>query len=305
MSISRMEKETIVLGIVVVLLAIAGIWDKQITQMLMNQGSYFATFFQNYGLVFAGIIIFMATQIFIYYAQKSQLPTMAKISIYFLSFISGLYEVWQTVKYALFYTASSLSNLDNNLPIGAANNDGGIAAELPSWYSPALFILTIVLFILGSYLCSIWLKNKEFIELKALVIIGLGGIVAVYASSTIVDVMKNLWGRFRPYELVDDWSQFTSWFKINGANGHKSFPSGHSEYGWLALYMPLFINQNQTGLRKKVFIFSCVFGTLMALSRVIVGAHFLSDVTVGSFIPILVIYTISRLLNQRFDGTSL
>ena len=40
----------------------------------------------------------------------------------------------------------------------------------------------------------------------------------------------------------------------------------------------------------------------MALSRVRVGAHFLSDVTMGSFISILVIYVLARLLNEKLMG---
>ncbi|MBS7578241.1 MULTISPECIES: phosphatase PAP2 family protein [unclassified Enterococcus] len=305
MTFIKEKKELTILTIIIILLFIGGIWDQQLSQALMNQNSYFATVFQNYGLIFAGIIIFMSTQIFIYFAIKSSLNIFAKSSIYILALAGGAYEVWQTVKYALYYTVSSLHNIKNDLPIGAANNDGSGALELPNWYGAALIIITILSVAIGSYFCNLWLKDKALVELQGLVWIGLGGIVAVFTANTIVDAMKDLWGRLRPYELQDDWSKYTSWLQINGANGHKSFPSGHSEQGWLALYLSLFVQATKQAKRQRVYLFACVFGCLMAYSRVRIGAHFLSDVTMGSTISILVIYAVSRLLNQRFDGTSL
>ena len=305
MNVIKEKRELVTLGCLGMLLLVGGLWDKQISQGLMNQGSIVGTFFQNYGLIFPGIIIFMATQIFMYYAKKSDLSSFSKGSIYFLTIVAGGYQIWQMIKIMLFYTITSLNNRENNQPLGAANNDGGGAIHFPQWFFPALVLLSLLTFAIGCVLCNRWLKEKTLQEMNGLVVVGLGAIVAVYTANTIVDVMKGLWGRLRPYELQNNWSEFTSWFKINGVNGHKSFPSGHSEQAWLALYLPLFVTPTKKAKRQKITILASVFGCLVAWSRVRIGAHFLSDVAVGSMIAIFVVYVVSRLLKQRLDGEKL
>lgn len=305
MNFIKEKRELVTLVSLGILLLIGGIGDKQISQGIMNQGSLFGTFFQNYGLIFPGIILFMATQIFIYYAKKSDLPAFDKGSIYVIAIIAGFYQIWQMVKIMLFYTVNSLNNHQANQPIGAANNDGGGSMSYPNWFFPVLVILSFVLFVAGCQLCKRWLKGKNQQELNRLLLVGLGAIVAVYTANTIVDAMKNLWGRFRPYELQSNLNNFTNWWSINGGNGHKSFPSGHSEQAWLALYLPLFVAPSNKKKRWNIVLLTSLFGCLVAWSRVRIGAHFLSDVAVGSVIAIFVVYVVARLLNQRLDGEDL
>lgn len=292
----KSNKTLMFASVFLVLLIISAFGDSFISRTIMNQNSVYATVFQNYGLIFPAIIYFISTQVFIVFAHKSSFPRIAKISIYFISTIAALYQIWQNVKIALYYTVTSLNNLQHNLPVGAANNDGNFEVIFPNWYTPALFIITITFFLLGSYLCYSWLMKLTPVRLKQLVIISLGGIVAFYVANTMVESLKELWGRYRPYELLSNWNKFTPWWKINGVTGHKSFPSGHSEYGWMALYLVLFIDLNNNKFRQRMTILASIFGILMAFSRIRIGAHFLSDVTVGSLISIVVIYTISYLV---------
>lgn len=305
MNVVKEKRELVILVCLGIVLSIGGLWDKQISQGVINQGSLFGTFFQNYGLIFPGIIIFMSTQIFIYYAKESNLPNFGKGSIYFISTVAGIYQFWQTIKIMLFYTVTSLNNSQKNHPIGAANNDSGGEIHFPNWFFPTLVTLSLLAFLVGCIGCNRWLREKDKKELNRLVLVGLGAIVAVYDANTIVDGMKNLWGRFRPYELQSNWAKYTSWWSINGANGHKSFPSGHSEQAWLALYLPLFVDPLKKHKCKIIVILTSVFGCLVAWSRVRIGAHFLSDVAVGSAIAIFTIYVVSGLLNQRLDGETL
>lgn len=301
----RFKPEQIVLTIILLLLLIGAFFDRPISQTLMNQGSIFGTIFQNYGLIFPSIIIFMASQVFFYRIQKMDTNFYGKFAVMFLALISCIYETWQAVKIALYYTVSSLNNIKNKAPIGAANNDGGGKVTLPTWYIPTLFIMTIILVVIGCALCHQWLATKDETEMKRLTYVALAGIVAVFASDTLVNSMKAFWGRERPYEMNETWSNFTSWLRINGVNGHKSFPSGHSQEGWLALFLPLFVSSQYPTKRRNTFIFAVAFGSLMALSRVRIGAHFLSDVTMGSFISILVIYVLAHLLNEKLMGEAL
>ncbi|MDR1606144.1 MAG: phosphatase PAP2 family protein [Streptococcaceae bacterium] len=298
----RFKAEHITLSIVVLLLAIGALFDKPISHAIMNQGSIFGTIFQNYGLIFPNIVIFMAVQVFYYRIQKTETDRFGKLAVLVLAVVASIYETWQAVKMALFYTVTSLNNVKKGLPIGAANNDGGGQSAFPSWYMPTLVGATIVLVILGTVLCYKWLASKDEAEMKRLTYVALAGIVVVFAADTLVNSMKALWGRFRPYEMNAHWSNFTSWLQINGDNGHKSFPSGHSQEGWIALFLPLFVAPQHANKRRNTFIFAVAFGTLMAFSRLRIGAHFLSDVTMGSFISILVIYAAARILNEKLAG---
>ncbi len=301
----RFQIEKIVLGIVVLLLIIGAIFDKPISRTLMDQNSIFGTVFQNYSLIFPSIIIFMATQVLFYRIQKLESNAIGKFSVMFLTGVAAIYETWQAVKTALFYTIASLNNIKHKAPIGAANNDGGGKAVSPTWYLPTLIILTLILVIIGFPLCHKWLVAKDEAEMQRLTYVALAAIVAVFAADTIVNSMKALWGRMRPYEMNQGWTNFTSWLQINGENGHKSFPSGHSQEGWIALLLPLFVSPKLGNKRRNTFIFAVVFGTLVAISRLRLGAHFLSDVTMGSFISIVVIYAVARLLNEKLMGDPL
>ena len=87
-------------------------------------------------------------------------------------------------------------------------------------------------------------------------------------------------------------SNFTEWFIANGINGHQSFPSGHAAMGWML--MPLFL----LVLNKNKFIKSFTIGliviisTAITLSRVVIGAHYASDVLFGSFFMIITFVTL-------------
>lgn len=67
----------------------------------------------------------------------------------------------------------------------------------------------------------------------------------------------------------------------------KSFPSGHAAASMgvplLALFLPL-IDEKYTKYRLPVFICGLAFSLLVMFSRMLVGAHFLSDVSMGAMI---------------------
>lgn len=121
----------------------------------------------------------------------------------------------------------------------------------------------------------------------------------------IVIVFFNLvklgWGRERYRHMVatGDFSGFSNWFIPQGlASGNEfmSFPSGHSANAaivmWITL-LPSFI----PSLEKKEIVLkisaSIWIGCVM-LSRIIMGAHFLSDVTVGMAISLVLSYVFCK-----------
>ncbi len=108
------------------------------------------------------------------------------------------------------------------------------------------------------------------------------------AQLLTVDIMKNLWGRVRFRDLLSLGScdGFTAWFVINGKNGNKSFPSGHTAgagMSYLLMLLP-FIDKKREKYRAVYFWCPFIYTSAVALTRLVMGAHYLSDVTVGGVI---------------------
>ncbi|MDR2685939.1 MAG: phosphatase PAP2 family protein [Rickettsiales bacterium] len=105
-------------------------------------------------------------------------------------------------------------------------------------------------------------------------------VLCCVASATIIsETLKVLIGRLRPafYESMN-WKGFNN-FSFDDAWG--SMPSTHASATFAALVA---IGLMFPATKKFMWAFACLLG----LSRIIVGAHFPSDVLFGAFIGLLV-----------------
>ena len=91
----------------------------------------------------------------------------------------------------------------------------------------------------------------------------------------LVQIVKKLWGRVRFDDLEEGASQFTPWYLPQGINDHHSFPSGHSAMGIMACFLVLYFPSH---LRVVAFLPLFAWAIAVAASRVILGAHYASDV---------------------------
>jgi membrane-associated phospholipid phosphatase len=192
------------------------------------------------------------------------------------------------------------ANLAGGLPVGKADNDNTLVSAI-SFGSEMLIAL--IIFIIGCVLAYFWLRKKRPEQLRHLAIVAIGGIAVAYAAVDIVDNLKNVWGRFRPYEILiynAETSRFTPWWYLNGNTGHRSFPSGHSVIAATILYIPFFIDRSNVKLQKWATVLCGAYVVTMMLTRLRLGAHHLSDVTVGASVSLIVIYTVTRTLNYFF-----
>lgn len=121
----------------------------------------------------------------------------------------------------------------------------------------------------------------------------------------IMNVLKMTWGRMRFREMTDPLEQFTRWYEICGRGGfsdvYASFPSGHSMNSAgviLMLLLPDVIPVLEH--RKKLLhIAVYVWCILVGFSRVLMGAHFASDVIVGILLSFALFDLLSRFLYNR------
>ena len=103
----------------------------------------------------------------------------------------------------------------------------------------------------------------------------LAGVITVWG-------IKIPWGRwtFRDMMKFGDLSLYTPWYLPQGNNGHHSFFSGHTALAFCVLPVVLFFRKNKTQY-TIAWILVMLWGGIMAISRVKIGAHFPSDVLFG------------------------
>ena len=80
------------------------------------------------------------------------------------------------------------------------------------------------------------------------------------------------------------YNNFTSWFLPNGFAGHQSFPSGHAAMAWMILPLLILVS-NKSKLTRSALLFIIIcWGTAVPISRIVIGAHYASDVLFGACI---------------------
>jgi membrane-associated phospholipid phosphatase len=103
-----------------------------------------------------------------------------------------------------------------------------------------------------------------------------------------IQITKYLWGRVRFRQLDAAFSQFTPWYLPQGITGFDSFPSGHAATGFMLLSLLILLNNKEQWIKILTLIFITLWGILLSISRVVIGAHYASDVLFGSFFIIMI-----------------
>lgn len=112
----------------------------------------------------------------------------------------------------------------------------------------------------------------------------------------LVHTLKLSWGRIRFRDLLPDYSNFMAWHSPQGAEGHRSFPSGHAANGWVMLSLLFFVPPHQKLWRAAALTVAVGWGLLTTYSRIVIGAHYASDVLFGSCITLSLFYMLYRWL---------
>ena len=188
------------------------------------------------------------------------------------------------VNFAQLDLIASHAFYDEQLKSPATNYSGfwlAHSAFLQFIYKAVDVISRLALFI--SIFTFVWLMLKRNAKAfyAAIVMFSLltGPLIAVN------EIFKEHWGRARPrsVEEFDGKQQFTpAWIIADQCKHNCSFTSGHAAAGF-ALCVGFFVS------RRKIWLISgLVLGGLVGLTRMMNGAHFLSDVIFSFFIVYIV-----------------
>jgi membrane-associated phospholipid phosphatase len=251
----------------IILAVIFCIYDLDISKQLVNQNSGWAQFLQDYGMI-PGILVILSG-IFIYYSLiKKQ---------------SGIWPYFQKVVF--FLVSSGLIFYLFDILLGQTVSD-----HLIIFLSISFAINIIILIVLHS---KAEVQNVIAIRFAKVVVA-----VALFGYVICIQIVKYLWGRVRFRELDAAFSQFSPWYLPQGFTGFDSFPSGHAAMGWLLLPLLILLVNKKPWIRYSVLILILIWAVILAASRVVIGAHFASDVLFGSFFIIMTFV----ILKKRFEN---
>ncbi|HVV68339.1 MAG TPA: phosphatase PAP2 family protein [Gammaproteobacteria bacterium] len=192
----------------------------------------------------------------------------------FTKFVAILRSPWFLLLVIAFCTISYFY-IDKHLAISVrysiSTHTFVIADKLAKFGKGNIYFITLpLLFLLFKFI----MKNPEYAK-KCMFLI-----TAIAIPSLLSIVIKIILGRARPKLLFDDNLYGFNLFHMKAA--YLSFPSGHS----------IFITALMMGLAflftRYWVVFASIF-LLISFSRVVVSAHYLSDVIGGMYISILVV----------------
>lgn len=240
-------------------------YDLDISIALTKHYNGFFEFFDDFGElpIYVGPIFFGAT--FFFFVEKKYQKILCSI-ITFLAYLIAIIKVIHNKEYSFGFLNISVS-----------------------------FIVSLILTFLTIYLFS-KIKKETLNNIKDLAILG---IIVSVVSLLCTEVIKYIWGRVRFRDLSNDYNEFTNLFHINGLNGNKSFPSGHTNAGTSILLFALLTPRltNKKWIKYFVTTLCFVYIATLAFSRIVVSAHYASDVLVGfvvGFVTICVTHIILR-----------
>lgn len=279
------------LGIFIVLAVIAAFYDLKINQALYNPDSLFGQYFANLGELPSYLAAPLCGTIFFYQGfgrTKAQriLFCVACAGIVFVGYFFAIgHWFWdnfvnESLQYKLVY------------------------------------ILVFTLFMTALTLFAGYKIDKKV--MRKLLWFALFAAVVIALSNIIVQIMKIIWARQRFRTMVDieknaaliaefggDFRGFTPWYipnaiiknpirtdayvaahKLVDSDTFKSFPSGHTVAA-AASFAAIILPDMYPKFKKATWAFwvvPAVYTTLVAISRIVMGAHYLSDVLFGGFI---------------------
>jgi membrane-associated phospholipid phosphatase len=258
-------------AIFVILISICTFIDLPLSMAVVNRDSYFGQFFAAFGQLALPLILGFCF---------ASLGALTKVLIGRILYLLCAYAAYAVAAYMVF-----------TAPYFTGPREEG---DLLFWGSVLISGLLLILLFCP---VAVKLAAKRPAPLRRAAWIG----ILTFAIATLaVEGLKVCMGRQRFRSMTDPGTQFTPWFVPKGpaaGDDFKSFPSGHSFRAAFSLWVVFLPVAARTKSTKTLLISLGVAWTLLVMiSRIIVGAHFATDVLFGAFIPLFVFFCLSVLI---------
>lgn len=264
-----MKKLFAVIGIAVIIFLcfLFNKYDLDISIFLTRYNSYFFEFFDDFGElpVYVGPILFGGI---FFCLEKNNVYKAACLSISIVAYFIVSIKIIHNIGFILDYISILIC-----------------------------FISSLILGGITVY-CLSKVKKETLGKIKDIALLGL--LVSII-SVGCTEIIKNIWGRVRFRDLGVDYNEFTNLFSINGINGHKSFPSGHTNAGTSILLISLLVPRftSKKWIKYLVTSFCFVYIATLAISRIVVSAHYASDVLFGFIVGFSTLCITYSILNRK------
>lgn len=278
----------IVIGILLVGFIIGSFLDLQINEAIYSDRNMFGIIMASFGTYpcYAGLS-FAAGGLLVTSVKKKDLHIVWKIVSWVLAAIGYIVSVWLGSK---------------DVPsVNGFNND---ALELP--FTIANILVFAGVGALGFIVCNKGDENKLWIALMVMAVIFL---VALLPTSFLIKLVihrpryryvvrggdiafHHWWESYKDYQTYIEGNHVFDGVEVTKEE-FKSFPSGHSGSAAIMMmvlpYLSMFFNKLKG---KETMLFYIGFGwtVVMMFSRLLVGAHYLSDTCMGALIVVVVYF---------------
>lgn len=260
------------MAIALILFCIGSVKDEAIAGMLMKGGNFLSTACEAVGKFPLYIAVAFGCSILHYHAE-------GKSAVWHRRLLKLIYIAGGVLSFTLMMTDIFDMLLSHKLLSYAASFFTGIG------------LYTLLCFYTERLDKDRLLRYKKW----AIAVIAAGAAIVL-----ITAICKLAWGRPRPYEvasgayMIDSAAVYSPWYKISRQGG-SSFFSGHSAcvMGMFA-FTPLLIADGRKRLTVIIYAaISAVIALIVILSRLLAGAHYLSDVSVGVMVSATAMYVSS------------
>jgi len=169
--------------------------------------------------------------------------------------------------------------------------------ESPTW----LLAVGTALVWCGSLRHRAWARYRRACALVVLA-------VALGPGLLVNGILKPLWGRPRPYQvdLFGASRAYRPWWQPGHPGGGRSFPSGHAAMGYVLVAGTYLVAPRRPSWRRGLVLGGALtYGSLLGLTRMIQGGHFVSDVFWSGSLMCFTVATLHWLLPAMSspDGT--
>lgn len=278
------------------LFAVGTFYDLRIDQALYNPENGFALFLQKYGEV-PRFALWGPAAAVLYATRAWECETTVSVIDFFkrkLGKKDGLSEKTR----ATLLRAADFGYGVGFLVLGYFSWQKLIRNVVKQWFSAEVkestlyTILLVTTILVVDVLAAYLVKRKGNPDtLKKLKPLAYGGIVFGILYRVSIDPVKDLVARTRFHEMIDpelyndpNFHLYTPWY-VHG-NGGSSFPSGHTASG-AAAFLSLTLCDALDCCKNKerlFFVLSWGYTWLLGFTRMIMGKHFLTDVTMGALL---------------------
>ena len=267
------------LGVTIIGIILGSFFDLSISKAIASANNNFGLLLSAIGptIGFAGVAVMGGA--FIRFALK------------------GDYKLWQKI---LFWVlAACCYGVSVYYPAGEYFGVNGFYGVAPKWVGYLIvFLPEAAAVFLGYLLFKDW-ENKNMWIVFVIVIA-----LLVFALMLVIPTLKDIVHRPRYRLIAATGAEFHNWWEPcknykeliitynTVSDNFKSYPSGHTAEASILLVTTLFLPLAGKKFEKyqwPLFIASCCLIVIVAFARILAAAHFLSDVSTGAAVMILLL----------------